>query len=68
MGHRRFLRSTVGAIQLQPEGEAFFVVGQHPGASRTARRYTRPTLIFNLHDQFEGFGRRAGMAHCATPS
>lgn len=33
--------------------EAFFVVGLHPGASRPARRFGRPTLVFNLHDQFE---------------
>ncbi|MCR2834502.1 guanitoxin biosynthesis heme-dependent pre-guanitoxin N-hydroxylase GntA [Parerythrobacter lacustris] len=34
-------------------GEAFFVVGLHPGASRPARRFPHPTLVFNLHDQFE---------------
>lgn len=34
-------------------GEAFFVVGLHPGASRPARRFERPALVFNLHDQFE---------------
>jgi len=34
-------------------GQAFFVVGLHPGASRPARRFPRPTLVFNLHDQFE---------------
>lgn len=34
-------------------GEAFFVVGLHPGASRPARRFPRPTLVFNLHAQFE---------------
>ena len=34
-------------------GEAFFVVGLHPQASRPARRFHRPTLVFNLHDQFE---------------
>ncbi len=34
-------------------GEAFFIVGLHPTASRPARRFTHPTLIFNLHDQFE---------------
>ncbi|NJC07766.1 guanitoxin biosynthesis heme-dependent pre-guanitoxin N-hydroxylase GntA [Polymorphobacter fuscus] len=34
-------------------GEAFFVVGLHPGASRPARRFSRPALVFNLHDQFE---------------
>jgi hypothetical protein len=34
-------------------GEAFFIVGLHPKASRPARRFERPTLVFNLHDQFE---------------
>lgn len=34
-------------------GEAFFVVGLHPAASRPARRFDRPVLVFNLHDQFE---------------
>ena len=34
-------------------GQAFFVVGLHPHASRPARRFPRPVLVFNLHDQFE---------------
>ena len=34
-------------------GQAFFAVGLHPGASRPARRFSRPALVFNLHDQFE---------------
>ncbi len=34
-------------------GQAFFVVGLHPNASRPARRFPRPALVFNLHDQFE---------------
>ncbi|WP_447762908.1 guanitoxin biosynthesis heme-dependent pre-guanitoxin N-hydroxylase GntA [Sphingopyxis panaciterrae] len=34
-------------------GEGFFVVGLHPGSSRPARRFGRPVLVFNLHDQFE---------------
>jgi uncharacterized protein len=38
-------------------GEAFFVVGLHPNASRPARRFTRPTMVFNLHDQFETLRR-----------
>lgn len=33
-------------------GEAFFVVGLHPLASRPARRFECPALVFNLHDQF----------------
>lgn len=40
-------------------GEAFFVVGLHPRASRPARRFDRPTMVFNLHDQFESL-REAG--------
>lgn len=45
-------------------GSAYFVVGLHPGASRPARRMPRPTLIFNLHEQFERLredGRYEGM-------
>ncbi|MEW9854313.1 guanitoxin biosynthesis heme-dependent pre-guanitoxin N-hydroxylase GntA [Novosphingobium sp. M1R2S20] len=34
-------------------GEGFFVVGMHPNASRPARRFSHPVLVFNLHDQFE---------------
>jgi len=34
-------------------GAAYFVVGLHPGASRAARRFCRPALIFNPHEQFE---------------
>jgi uncharacterized protein len=34
-------------------GEAFFAVGLHPHASREARRFERPAIVFNLHDQFE---------------
>lgn len=34
-------------------GEAYFVVGLHPMASRPARRFAAPVLVFNLHDQFE---------------
>ena len=33
--------------------EAFFVVGLHPQASRPARRFEYPAMVFNLHDQFE---------------
>lgn len=32
---------------------SFFIVGMHPNASRPARRFDVPTLVFNLHDQFE---------------
>jgi hypothetical protein len=33
-------------------GMAFYVVGLHPGASRSARRLPCPALVFNPHDQF----------------
>lgn len=38
-------------------GEGFFVVGLHPQASRPARRFRHPALVFNLHDQFERLRR-----------
>jgi uncharacterized protein len=34
-------------------GRAFFVVGLHPGSSRYSRRFAWPSLVFNLHEQFE---------------
>lgn len=34
-------------------GKAFYVVGMHPKSSRMARRAPCPTLVFNLHDQFQ---------------
>lgn len=34
-------------------GEAYFVVGLHPAASRPARRFPNPVMVFNLHAQFE---------------
>jgi FPC/CPF motif-containing protein YcgG len=34
-------------------GEAFFVVGMHPRASRPARRFDRPAVVFNIRRQFE---------------
>lgn len=39
-------------------GEAFFVVGLHPQASRPARRFAYPVMVFNLHDQFEMLRRQ----------
>lgn len=33
--------------------QAFFIVGLHPNATRTARRFAWPTLVFNAHEQFE---------------
>ena len=34
-------------------GHPFFVIGLHPGASRIARRFEAPALVFNSHRQFE---------------
>ena len=34
-------------------GRAFYVIGMHPDASRPARRFPRPAMVFNLHEQFE---------------
>lgn len=34
-------------------GRAFFVVGLHTSSSRYARRFAWPTLVFNVHEQFE---------------
>lgn len=45
-------------------GNAYFVVGLHPGASRIARRAPLPTVVFNPHAQFEQLresGRFEGM-------
>jgi FPC/CPF motif-containing protein YcgG len=34
-------------------GNAFYIVGLHPNSSRHARKSPKPTLVFNLHWQFE---------------
>ncbi len=34
-------------------GKAFYIVGMHPKSSRLARQAPFPTLVFNLHWQFE---------------
>ena len=42
----------------------FFIVGLHPAASRFTRRFAWPTLVFNVHAQFEalrGTGKFARM-------
>ena len=43
-------------------GRAFYVVGLHPHSSRLARRAPHPTLVFNLHSQFEKL-RQMGVYH-----
>ena len=34
-------------------GRGFYVIGLHPAASRPARRFRQPALVFNPHSQFE---------------
>lgn len=34
-------------------GNAFYLVGMHPNSSRTARQSPKPSLVFNMHWQFE---------------
>ena len=34
-------------------GHAFYVIGMHGNSSRLARCFPWPTLVFNLHEQFE---------------
>lgn len=41
-------------------GTAYFVVGLHPDASRVARRAPWPTLVFNLHEQFQNLRADGG--------
>jgi len=41
------------AFSFSIAGTAFFIVGTHPDASRLSRRFSRPALFFNSHDQFE---------------
>lgn len=40
-------------FSLSLAGHAFFVIGLHPGASRIARQFETPVLVFNSHQQFE---------------
>ncbi|MBJ6984390.1 guanitoxin biosynthesis heme-dependent pre-guanitoxin N-hydroxylase GntA [Luteimonas sp. MC1750] len=51
-------------FSLSLAGHPFFVIGLHAGASRTARRFESPALVFNSHRQFDrlkGDGRYAKM-------
>ncbi len=56
--------ATVGADPASNEfsfslgGRAFLIVGMHPGASRHARRFAYPTVVFNTHAQFEALRGR----------
>ncbi len=55
-GH--FHDPTVSADPSSPDfsvsfgGRAYFVVGLHPGASRPARRFAAPAVVFNPREQF----------------
>lgn len=44
---------TSARFSMSVGGKAFYVVGLHPDASRRARRFRCPALVFNLHSQFE---------------
>ncbi len=44
---------TSGNFSMSVGGKGFFVIGLHPGASRLARRFQCPVMVFNLHSQFE---------------
>lgn len=39
-------------FSLSTAGHPFFVIGLHPHASRLARRFSHPALVFNSHRQF----------------
>jgi hypothetical protein len=43
-------------------GTAYFVVGMHPQASRRARRFAWPALVFNAHEQFEQLRKSGTLA------
>jgi uncharacterized protein len=40
-------------FSLSVAGHPFFLIGLHPNASRLARRFSNPVLVFNSHRQFE---------------
>ena len=40
-------------FSLSLAGHPFFVIGLHPGASRLARRFDLPAMVFNSHRQFD---------------
>jgi FPC/CPF motif-containing protein YcgG len=40
-------------FSLSLAGHPFFVIGLHPGASRLARRFEAPVMVFNSHRQFD---------------
>lgn len=40
-------------FSLSLAGHPYFVIGLHPGASRLARRFAWPAMVFNSHVQFD---------------
>lgn len=40
-------------FSLSMAGHPFFIIGLHANASRLARRFSHPVLVFNSHSQFE---------------
>lgn len=40
-------------FSLSLAGHPFFLIGLHPHASRLARRFSHPAMVFNSHRQFE---------------
>jgi uncharacterized protein len=40
------------------KGEAFFILTLHPESPRLARRFVRPLIVFNPHQQFENLRRK----------
>ena len=57
-------------FSLSMAGHPFFVIGLHPHASRLARRFSHPVLVFNSHRQFEKLREdgRYGKMQAATRS
>jgi hypothetical protein len=42
-----------GKFSFSVKEEAFFIIGLHPGSTRSTRQFQYPTLTFNPHAQFE---------------
>lgn len=38
--------------------EAFFILALHPESPRLARRFSKPVIVFNLHQQFEDLRKK----------
>jgi FPC/CPF motif-containing protein YcgG len=51
--HRVSCNPSDSNFSFSVKGEAFYVVGLHPGSSRKARQFRHPAIVFNPHSQFE---------------